>query len=73
MIDKNRKNPYMDYRNVVPFIDLSGFIVKQPQAIEEIPICSIQESLIRKKFSNMINLRRLQYCKRCEEYRNGRK
>ena len=31
------------------------------------------EELMRKKFSNMINLRRLKYCKLCEAYRNGRK
>lgn len=67
------RNPYMDYRNAVPFMDLSGFIVKQPHALEEKPAVSLQEQLIKKKFSTMINFRRLQYCKLCEEYRNGRR
>lgn len=73
MSDQYRKNPYMDYRNVVPFMDLSGFIVKQPSVMEERPARSLQEHLIRKKFSTMVNLRRMQYCKLCEEYKNGRK
>ena len=73
MSEQNRKNPYMDYRNIVPFMDLSGFVVKQPQVIDEQPAMSLQEQLIRKKFSRMINFRRMQYCKLCEDYRNGRK
>ena len=68
-----KRNPFMDYRNVVPFMDLSGFIVKQPNIMEEKPAQTLQEQLMRKKFAGMINFRRLQYCKRCEVYRNGRK
>lgn len=30
MSEQYRRNPFMDYRNVVPFMDLSGFVVKQP-------------------------------------------
>ena len=67
------RNPYMDYRNVVPFMDLSGFIVKQPDFMEDQPAASLKERLFRKKFSNMINRRRLRYCAMCEVYRNGRK
>ena len=66
------RSPYMDYRNSVPFMDLSGFIVKQPTVIEEIPAKSLKEHLLRKRLSTMINLRRLQYRKRVEDYRNGR-
>ena len=66
-----RKSPYMDYRNTVPFMDLSGFIVKQPTLTEEIPAISLQQHLLKKRLSTMINLRRLQYRKRVEEYRNG--
>ncbi len=73
MQEFERKSPYMDYRNAVPFMDLSGFVVRQPKLIEEKPAMSLQEHLIRKKVSTMINLRRLQYCKLCEDYRNGRK
>ena len=73
MSEQYRRNPFMDYRNVVPFMDLSGFVVNQPQVLDEKPATSLQEQLIRKKFSRMINFRRLQYCKLCEEYRNGRK
>ena len=73
MSEQYRKNPYMDYRNVVPFMDLSGFVVKQPHALDEKPTATLKEQLMRKKFSRMVNLRRMQYCKLCEEYRNGRK
>ena len=66
-----KKSPYMDYRNTVPFVDLTGFIVKQPTVIENLPAKSLKEHLLRKRLSTMINLRRLQYCKRVEEYRNG--
>ena len=65
------KSPYMDYRNTVPFVDLSGFVVKQPKLIDEMPAMSLQQYLLKKRLSTMINLRRLQYCKRVEEYRNG--
>lgn len=73
MQEFERKSPYMDYRSAVPFMDLSGFIVKQPTIIEEKPAMSLQEHLMRKKFSKMVNLRRMQYCKLCEDYRNGRR
>lgn len=73
MSEQYRRNPFMDYRNVVPFMDLSGFVVNQPQILDEKPATSLQEQLMRKKFSRMINFRRLQYCKLCEDYRNGRK
>ena len=67
------RSPYMDYRNSVPFMDLSGFVVKQPNFADELPVKSLQEYLMKKKLSTMINLRRLQYCKRTEDYRNGRR
>lgn len=73
MGDRTSKNPYMDYRNVVPFIDLSGYIVKQSSAIQDMPIKSFQEYLKKKKFSVMINLRRMQYRRLVEEYKNGRR
>lgn len=72
MQEFERKNPYMDYRNSIPFMDLSGFVVKQPKITEEMPAKSLQDHLFRKKFSTMINFRRLQYCKRVEVFRNGR-
>ena len=71
MQDFTRKSPYMDYRNTVPFIDLSGYITKQPILTEQIPAPSLQQHLLKKRLSTMINLRRLQYRKRVEEYRNG--
>ncbi len=73
MSEQYKRNPYMDYRNVVPFMNLSGFIVQQPNVLDERPAKSLQEHLIRKKFSKMVNLRRMQYCKLCEDYRNGRR
>ncbi len=73
MSEQYKRNPYMDYRNVVPFMDLSGFVVKQPLAIEQSPATSLKVHLFKKRFSTMINFRRLQYCKLCEVYRNGRK
>ena len=73
MSEQYKRNPYMDYRNVVPFMNLSGFIVQQPNVLDEKPVKSLQEHLIRKKFSRMVNLRRMQYCKLCEDYRNGRR
>ena len=62
----------MDYRNTVPFMDLTGFIINQPKLTDEIPAMSLQEHLLKKRLSTMINLRRLYYRKRVEEYRNGR-
>ena len=73
MSEQYKRNPSMDYRNVVPFMNLSGFIVQQPNVLDEKPAKSLQEHLIRKKFSRMVNLRRMQYCKLCEDYRNGRR
>lgn len=67
------RNPYMDYRNVVPFMDLSGFVVKQPCAIDEIPVQDLKMQLFKKRFSGMINLRRMRYKMMCEAYRDGRK
>ena len=67
------RSPYMDYRNSVPFMDLSGYVVKQPKLTDELPQKSLQEYLMKKKFSTMINLRRLEYQIRVEEYRNGRR
>lgn len=71
MQEYTRKSPFMDYRNTVPFVDLSGYVLRQPQLIEEIPAQSLQIHLLKKRLSTMINLRRLQYRKRVEEYRNG--
>ena len=72
MTDFTPRSPYMDYRNSVPFMDLSGFVIKQPIITEQMPAMSLQQHLLKKKLSTMINLRRLQYCKRVEDYRNGR-
>ena len=66
------RNQYMDYRNTVPFIDLTGFISNQPRLIDNIPAKSLQEHLLKKRLSTMINLGRLQYRKRVEDYKNGR-
>lgn len=66
------RNPYMDYRNTVPFIDLSGYILNKSTFIDEKPAMSLKQHLLKKRLSTMINLRRLQYCKRVEDYRNGR-
>ena len=68
----NPKNPYMDYRNKVPFMDLSGFVVKQPNVIDEMPTTSLQEALFKKRFASRVNFRRMQYRVMCEVYRNGR-
>ena len=73
MINNRGRSPYMDYRNTVPFVDLTGYIVQQPQIVDEVPAKSLKEYLLRKKFSTMINFRRFQYKLRVEEYRNGRK
>ena len=66
------RSPYMDYRNSVPFMDLTGFIQRQPNVAEEMPAMSLQQHLLKKRLSTMINLRRLQYRKRVEDYRNGK-
>lgn len=73
MTEFARRSPFMDYRNTVPFMDLSGYIVKQPTIIEEIPAKSLKEHLFKKRLSTMINLRRLQYRHMTEEYRSGRR
>ena len=73
MINNRGRSPYMDYRNTVPFVDLTGYIVQQPQVVDEVPAKSLKEYLLRKKFSTMINFRRFQYKLRVEEYRNRRK
>ena len=67
------RSPFMDYRNTVPFIDLSGYVVNQSKLVDEMPAMSLKQHLLKKKLSTMINLRRLQYCKRVEEYRNGQR
>ena len=66
------RSPFMDYRNSVPFMDLSGFVMNQPNISEMIPAMSLQQHLLKKRLSTMINLRRLQYRKRVEDYKNGR-
>ena len=66
------KNPYMDYRNRVPFMDLSGFVLSQPNELETKPAASLKEELFKKRFTKMINLRRMKYRVMCEVYRNGR-
>lgn len=65
------RNPFMDYRNCVPFMDLSGFVIKQPDVIDEHPAESLKLQLFKKKCSKMINIRRLKYRAMCEAYRNG--
>ena len=66
------RSPFMDYRNSVPFMDLTGFVLKQPAFVDELPAMSLQQHLLKKRLSTMINLRRLQYKKRVEDYRHGR-
>ncbi len=63
------RNPYMDYRNCIPFMDLSGFVMNQKTEIENHPAQSIKASLFKKKCSAMINLRRLKYRAMCDVYR----
>ena len=46
--------------------------MNQPSIADQIPAKSLQEHLLRKRLSTMINLRRLQYRKRVEDYKNGR-
>ena len=65
------RSPFMDYRNVVPFMDLSGFVVKQPHALEEIPAMDLKMQLFKKRFSCMVNIRRMRYKMMCEAYRNA--
>ena len=72
MREYNGRNPYVDYRDSVPFMDLTGFISESPKITEELPQKSLQAYLLRKKFSTMINLRRLEYRIRVEEYKHGR-
>ena len=67
------KNPYMDYRNVVPFMNLTGYIERQPNILESIPAPDLKTQLFKKRFSCMVNLRRMRYKMMCEAYRNGRK
>ena len=43
------RNPYMDYRNCIPFMDLSGFVMNQKTEIENHPAQSIKASLFKKK------------------------
>ena len=72
MTEFTPRSPYMDYRNSVPFMDLTGYVLKQPTIVEEMPAISLKQHLLNKRLSTMINLRRLQYRKRVEDYRNGR-
>ena len=72
MTEFTPRSPFMDYRNSVPFIDLAGFVQKQPVFADEMPAMSLKQHLLKKKLSTMINLRRLQYRKRVEDYKNGR-
>ena len=66
------RNPFMDYRNRVPFMDLSGFVCRQPEVLEEHPAESLKSHLFKKKCSRMINLRRMKYRAMCEAYRMGK-
>ena len=72
MSDFIPRSPYMDYRNSVPFMDLTGFVLKQSILTDEMPAMTLQQYLLKKRLSTMINLRRLHYRKRVEDYRNGR-
>ena len=71
MSDFKGRNPFMDYRNNVPFMNLSGFVLKQPNALDEMPAPPLKVELFKKRFSSMVNLRRMQYRVMCEVYRNG--
>ncbi len=62
------KNPFMDYRNCVPFMNLSGFVLKQPAEVENCPATSLKQQLLKKRCVSMINLRRLKYRAMCEAY-----
>ena len=72
MTEFTPRSPFMDYRNSVPFMDLTGFVLRQPILAEDMPAMSLQQHLLKKRLSTMINLRRLQYRKRVEDYKNGR-
>ena len=73
MTEFRPRSPYMDYRKSIPFIDLSNYIINRPIfVLEQAPQRSLKEYLLRKRLSTMINLRRLQYRKQIEDYRNGR-
>ena len=63
------RNPYMDYRDSVPFMDLSGFIKDRTIEIEHHPAHSLKAYLLKKKCSAMINMRRLKYKAMCDIYR----
>lgn len=73
MREQSGKNPYMDYRNAVPFMDLSGFVMKKTQILDEIPAPDLRMQLFKKKFSCAVNLRRMRYKMMCEAYRNARR
>ena len=62
------KNPFMDYRNSVPFMDLSGFVNNQDIEVENYPVQSLKTYLFKKKCTSMINLRRLRYRAMYEAY-----
>ena len=62
------RNPFMDYRNRVPFMNLAGFVLRQDIEVENHPAQSLRASLFKKKCSKMINLRRLKYRAMCEAY-----
>ena len=67
------RNPFMDYRNCVPFMNLSGFVMKQPTEIENCPTQSLKLQLLKKRCTSMINLRRLKYRAMCEAYQGIRR
>ena len=62
------KNPFMDYRNRVPFMDLSGFVMNQETVLDSYPAPSLKVHLFKKKCASMINMRRLKYRAMCEAY-----
>lgn len=72
MGELSRKSLFMDYRNVVPSLNLSEFIVKQPFELEIIPSISLSDYLLRKKVSFMISIRRFKYKKAVEGCKDGR-
>ena len=67
------RNPFMDYRDCVPFMDLSGFVNRQTTEIENHPAASLKMQLFKKKCSKMINMRRMKYQAMCEAYRMGKR
>jgi hypothetical protein len=62
------RNPFMDYRNSVPFMNLAGFVMKQDIETENKPAQSLKAYLFKKRCASMINLRRLKYRAMCEAY-----